>query len=64
VAILGVGAVVKRAVVMETAHGDFIGIRPMGILALSFDHRVVDGATADRFMKDLRGELQNWTLEP
>ncbi|MBI5493626.1 MAG: 2-oxo acid dehydrogenase subunit E2 [Deltaproteobacteria bacterium] len=64
VAILGVGAVVKRAVVMETAAGDVIGIKPMAILALSFDHRIVDGATADRFMKDLKAELENWNTEP
>lgn len=64
VAILGVGAVVKRPVVIETPQGDVIGIKPMCIMALSFDHRVVDGATADRFMKDLRDELQNWSTEP
>lgn len=64
VAILGVGAVVKRAVVLETPQGDVIAIRPMGILALSFDHRLVDGATADRFMKDLRNEIETWSTEP
>lgn len=64
VAILGVGAVVKRPVVVETAQGDSIGVRPMGILALSFDHRLVDGATADRFMKDLKTEIETWTQEP
>ncbi len=45
-AILGVGAVEKRAVVIN----DGIAIRPMAYLSLSFDHRVIDGATADRFM--------------
>jgi 2-oxoglutarate dehydrogenase E2 component (dihydrolipoamide succinyltransferase) len=64
VAILGVGAVVKRAVVMETPAGDVIAIKPMGIMALSFDHRIVDGATADRFMKDLKTELEGWTDAP
>ncbi len=64
VAILGVGAVVKRAVVIETPQGDLIGIKPMGIMALSFDHRIVDGATADRFMKDLKTELETWSQEP
>jgi len=64
VAILGVGAVVKRPVVIETPAGDVLGIKPICIMALSFDHRVVDGATADRFMKDLRDELQNWSAEP
>lgn len=46
IAILGVGAVQKRVVVMH----DALAIRPMGYLSLSFDHRVIDGATADRFM--------------
>ena len=43
IAILGVGAIQKRAVAID----DAIGIRPMGYLSLSFDHRVIDGATAD-----------------
>jgi 2-oxoisovalerate dehydrogenase E2 component (dihydrolipoyl transacylase) len=50
VGILGVGAVQKRPVVVETEAGDAIAIRPMAYLSLSFDHRAVDGATADRFM--------------
>ncbi len=54
VAILGVGAVQKRAVVIH----DAIAIRPMCYLSLSFDHRVIDGATADRFMADVKGYLE------
>jgi 2-oxoglutarate dehydrogenase E2 component (dihydrolipoamide succinyltransferase) len=50
VAILGVGAIQKRPVVVETELGEAIAIRPMAYLSLSFDHRAVDGATADRFM--------------
>jgi len=50
VAILGVGGVKKRAVVVETKDGDFIAIRSMCYLALTFDHRLVDGAVADQFM--------------
>jgi pyruvate/2-oxoglutarate dehydrogenase complex dihydrolipoamide acyltransferase (E2) component len=46
IAILGVGAIQKRAVVIH----DGIAIRPMGYLSLSFDHRALDGATADQFM--------------
>ena len=50
IAILGVGAVQKRAVVIN----DAIAVRPMGYLSLSFDHRVIDGATADRFMTKVK----------
>ncbi len=48
--ILGVGAIQKRPVVVETDLGEAIAIRPMAYLSLSFDHRAIDGATADRFM--------------
>ncbi len=54
VAILGVGGVKKRPVVVETKDGDFIAIRSMCYLALTFDHRLVDGATADQFMARIR----------
>jgi len=57
-AILGVGAVQKRAVVIH----DAIAIRPMCYLSLSFDHRIIDGATADRFMGIVKHHLEtsNW----
>jgi pyruvate/2-oxoglutarate dehydrogenase complex dihydrolipoamide acyltransferase (E2) component len=54
IAILGVGAIQKRAVVLN----DVIVIRPMGYLSLSFDHRVIDGATADQFMAKMKGLLE------
>jgi 2-oxoglutarate dehydrogenase E2 component (dihydrolipoamide succinyltransferase)/2-oxoisovalerate dehydrogenase E2 component (dihydrolipoyl transacylase) len=54
IAILGVGAIQKRAVVIN----DAIAIRPMGFLSLSFDHRVIDGATADQFMAKVKGYLE------
>ena len=55
VAILDVEALVKRAVVIEDEHGeDVIAIRPMMNLCLSYDHRLVDGAYAAQFMKELR----------
>lgn len=53
-AILGVGAVQKRAVVIH----DAIAIRPMCYLSLSFDHRIIDGATADRFMSIVKHHLE------
>jgi len=51
VAILGVGAIKKRPVVIETPDGDFIGIRSIGYLTLSYDHRVVDGELGDKFLQ-------------
>jgi 2-oxoglutarate dehydrogenase E2 component (dihydrolipoamide succinyltransferase) len=58
-AILAVGAIGKQPAVVTAADGtDTIGIRTRGILALSFDHRIVDGADADRFLADLRQALE------
>jgi pyruvate dehydrogenase E2 component (dihydrolipoamide acetyltransferase) len=54
VAILGVGGVKKRPVVVETKEGDVIAIRSMCILSLTFDHRLIDGAIADQFMARIR----------
>ena len=54
VAILGVGAIQKRVVVVD----DAIAIRPMVYLALSFDHRLIDGAVADQFVAHLKSTLQ------
>ncbi len=56
VAILGVGAIEKRAVV----RGDAIAIRAMVYLALSFDHRIIDGAIADQFMGRVKQRLEKW----
>ena len=58
VAILGVGGVKKRAVVVETDEGDFIAIRSMCILSLTFDHRLIDGAVADQFMAKVKSALE------
>ncbi len=57
VAILGVGGVHKRPVVVD---GDAIAVRSMVFLALSFDHRLIDGAVADRFMAAVKSRLENW----
>lgn len=54
IAILGVGAIRKRVVVIH----DAIAIRTMGYLSLSFDHRVIDGATADQFMAKVQHSLE------
>jgi 2-oxoglutarate dehydrogenase E2 component (dihydrolipoamide succinyltransferase) len=58
VAIMGMGAIKKRAVVID----DAIAIRPMIILSLSFDHRVIDGAVADQFMAEVQKQLENWPV--
>jgi 2-oxoglutarate dehydrogenase E2 component (dihydrolipoamide succinyltransferase)/2-oxoisovalerate dehydrogenase E2 component (dihydrolipoyl transacylase) len=55
IAILGVGAIQKRAMVL---NHEAIAIRSMGYLSLSFDHRVIDGATADQFMGKVKGYLE------
>jgi 2-oxoglutarate dehydrogenase E2 component (dihydrolipoamide succinyltransferase) len=56
VAILGLGGIHKRPVVV----GDAIAIRDMVYLSLSFDHRLIDGATADQFMAEVKKRLENW----
>ena len=60
VAILGVGAVEKVPVVVE---GDAIAIRSMAYLALTFDHRLVDGALGDQFCQKVKQVLENWSDE-
>jgi 2-oxoglutarate dehydrogenase E2 component (dihydrolipoamide succinyltransferase) len=60
-AILGTYAVVKRPwVVQDELGADVIAIRPMMNLTLTYDHRLVDGALAGRFLRDLREKLQSW----
>lgn len=64
-AILGVGAVVKRPVVrggnsLLPQADDAIVIRPMCMLGLSFDHRILDGAVADQFLTHMRDTLEQW----
>jgi 2-oxoglutarate dehydrogenase E2 component (dihydrolipoamide succinyltransferase) len=56
VAILGVGTVEKRPVVIN----DAIGIRPMAYLTLGYDHRLIDGATADQFMADVKAAIEEF----
>ena len=57
VAILGVGAVEKTPVVID----DAIAIRSVAYLALTFDHRLIDGALADQFVSKVKNVLENWS---
>ena len=64
VAILGIGAVVKRPMVMKgTDGGENIAVRSMVYLALSYDHRIVDGADAARFLVTLKERLEEGSFE-
>ena len=63
VAILAVGAIKKRAVVIETEQGDTIGIRHMMYLSLSYDHRIVDGSLGASFLTAVAKEFENWDLD-
>ncbi len=63
-AILGTGAVRKMPAVVETPDGDMIGIRQIMILSLSYDHRVIDGALAGRFLNRVKEILENYTPDP
>ncbi len=61
-AILGTGALQKRVVVVTDANGnDSIAVRPMVYLSLVFDHRILDGASADVFLSTIKSTLENWT---
>ena len=63
-AILGTYAVVKRPWVIQDARGaDVIAVRPIMNLTLTYDHRLVDGALAGRFLRDLREKLETWPEE-
>lgn len=60
VAILAIGAITKRVVVVESTMGDSLAIRQMTMLSLSYDHRVVDGALGGMFLKAVRDYLQGF----
>ncbi len=60
VAIMGVGAIKKRPAVLETPDGDFVVIRPMVYLTLSFDHRLIDGALGGKFIMRVAHYLENY----
>jgi len=63
VAIMAVGAIKKRPVVIETKHGDTIGIRHMMYLSLSYDHRIVDGSLGASFLTAVAKEFEAWDAE-
>lgn len=58
-AILGTGRITRRAAVI----GDAIGIRPMCFASLTFDHRLLDGASADEFLNVIKDALENWSID-
>jgi pyruvate dehydrogenase E2 component (dihydrolipoamide acetyltransferase) len=65
VAILSTDGVKKRAVVVESAGGDSVAVRPVGVLAQSFDHRAVDGAYSGSFLNEVKSiiETRDWDKE-
>ena len=63
VAILAVGAIKKRPVVIETEYGDSIAIRHMMYLSLSYDHRIVDGALGSTFLSAVAQELESFDAQ-
>jgi 2-oxoglutarate dehydrogenase E2 component (dihydrolipoamide succinyltransferase) len=62
-AILGTGAVRKTPAVIETPEGDMIAIRHIMIISLSYDHRVIDGALAGRFLHRIKQILENYNAD-
>lgn len=62
VAILALGAIVKKPAVIETPQGDFIGIRHIMMVSHSYDHRVVNGAAGGKFIKTLKDTLEAWDV--
>lgn len=63
VAILAVGAIVKKPAVLETSDGDVIAIRQKMFMSHSYDHRVVDGSLGGMFLKSVHDYLENWDLD-
>ena len=63
VGIFGIGAIKKRAVVIETNDGDTIGIKSIMVTTLGFDHRLIDGSEGSMFIEDFRNNMENFQLE-
>jgi 2-oxoglutarate dehydrogenase E2 component (dihydrolipoamide succinyltransferase) len=62
VAILATGTIEKKPAVLETPTGDVIAIRHKMILALTYDHRIIDGALGGKFLKAIAGYLENYDV--
>ena len=62
VAIMAVGAIKKKPAVIETEHGDLIGIRHFMFLSHSYDHRVVDGSLGGQFVRRVADYLEQWDI--
>lgn len=62
VAILAIGAIVKKPAVLETPDGDVIAIRNLMFMSHSYDHRVVDGSLGGMFLKHVHDYLENWDM--
>ncbi|ADB37406.1 dihydrolipoamide acetyltransferase family protein [Spirosoma linguale] len=62
VAIMAFGAIVKKPAVIETAEGDFIGIRQLMFLSHSYDHRVVDGSLGGQFVRRVADYLEKFDI--
>ncbi len=58
VAILGLGGIHKKPWVIETPDGDALAIRHIGVLSLSFDHRIIDGAVGDQFLAHIKQTIE------
>jgi 2-oxoglutarate dehydrogenase E2 component (dihydrolipoamide succinyltransferase) len=59
-AVLCIGSIEKRPAVITVNGGDAIGVRTKGMISLAFDHRIVDGADADRFLADVKSTLEQF----
>ena len=59
VAILSTDAIRKKPVVIEAPEGDSIAIRPIGVLAQSFDHRAIDGAYSAAFLREVKTVIES-----
>lgn len=62
VAIMAVGTIKKRPVVIETEKGDYIGIRHMMYLSMSYDHRIIDGSIGASFLHEVAKEFEAWDV--
>jgi 2-oxoglutarate dehydrogenase E2 component (dihydrolipoamide succinyltransferase) len=62
VAIMAIGVIKKRPMVIETSHGDSIAIRHMMYISLSYDHRIIDGSLGSSFLNAVVKELENFDI--